>query len=136
VDNPGTYYGAYIVVEPSNQVLFEWPADAVVDFTLVPTGPLIDGSAGTALYYRRTVAALNTENAALGESKYLHDIPIGSYRLTARLTMPDGTVYQLGLATGFGSGPFQESVDVEFQPSTTPLSGGADPLTVQIYTGQ
>lgn len=137
--NPFAYYGAYIQVEASNGIVFDWSPDAHVDFTLEPTGPLMDDSIGRTLTYRRTVEQLNSDNGALDETKYLHDIPIGPYQLTAVLTMPDGTTrYQLYLFTGsvkVGSDSFQQSVDVQFQPSNDPIpsADGPEPLIVQIY---
>lgn len=130
--HPYAYYGAYISVD-TDYLSPNWPEDAVVDFTLVPTGPLIDGSKGKTLSYSRTVAALRTEHPApLEQSHFLHDVPIGPYRLTAQLATPDDTVCSMDLRTGFGSEPFQEIVDVDFQPSTTFPDDGAEPLTLWI----
>ncbi|MEZ0230335.1 MAG: hypothetical protein ACAI25_17060 [Planctomycetota bacterium] len=63
------------------------PEGTKVTFTLVPSGPLIDGSASKTLTFERTFHAL----LASLENPVLVDIPVGGYTLTGVETYPDGT---------------------------------------------
>ncbi|SMB96963.1 carboxypeptidase-like regulatory domain-containing protein [Deinococcus hopiensis] len=62
--------------------------DATVEVTLVPDGPLIDGSKGTAI--ARTLPV----------SKGLGDIPVGYYKVSASLKNADGTKTPLQVGQG------------------------------------
>lgn len=87
--NEGNYSGASIaLVHESPKSL---PGDTKLRLTLTPTGPLADGSAGKALTFTRTVAALGNLAGPLETTNKLHDIPLGRYRLTGFATLPDGS---------------------------------------------
>jgi hypothetical protein len=87
--NAGNYSGAAIrLVHESPKSL---PGDARITMTLTPTGPLADGSAGKALTFTRTVAALGNLAGPLETTNTLHDIPLGKYRLTGYATLADGS---------------------------------------------
>jgi hypothetical protein len=61
-----------------------------VEITLVPDGPLIDGSAGKTI-----TRALQLKEP--GNNYYLYDLPLGTYAVTARLLSPGGAPKPLHL---------------------------------------
>ncbi len=107
-DAPGSYHGAYLTAMTG-----ALPAAAQVVFTLQPLGPLADGSAGRTLAFTRTGAALARGGGPIGETAFLHDIPLGRYRVTAAVREPGGRSRPLLLELAEG-GAAGESVDVAF----------------------
>ncbi len=80
-----------------------------IEVTLVPNGPLVDGSTG------QKIVAMLSEN-----DYYLHDIPVGKYKITARDVT---TKEQLGLSIADSFKPYTSSVaglfvDDDFPGST------------------
>ena len=68
------------------------PADAQLTILLTPTRPLLDGSQGEVLRFTRSAAAADSGyGATLERTMYLHDIPIGTYRVSGHVLLPDGT---------------------------------------------
>ena len=94
-----------------------YPKDSQIEFTLVPQGPLVDGSTGSTVV--RTVK--------LGDDgKWffcLRAIPVGQYSVTARLSTPDGQSIPLRLATKRGdmviNGGGHDSYVMHWQNSLT-----------------
>ena len=62
------------------------PADATVELTLTPDGPLIDGSTGKPLVLKLRGADIHGYM-----DRITRGIPIGRYKATARATLADGT---------------------------------------------
>lgn len=109
--NYHNYYGGTISVDPADTATL--PADAVVTFTFEPLGALIDGAAGDTLIVTRTVAMLEATSGPLDQTRHLHDIPIGAYRLSAVARLPGGAMRQLYLAPSRYDAP-ATAVDVGF----------------------
>jgi hypothetical protein len=89
------------------------PADAVVTVTLEPDGPLADGSEGQPLTFTRTVAALDAFAGPIEESRYLHDIPLGAYRISGTVES-GGTTQALRFRTDPAASP-SEAAPVGFE---------------------
>lgn len=109
--NYHNYYGGTISVDPADTATL--PADAVVTFTFEPLGALIDGAAGDTLIVTRTVAMLEATSGPLDQTRHLHDIAIGAYRLSAVARLPGGAMRQLYLAPSRYDAP-ATAVDVGF----------------------
>jgi hypothetical protein len=73
------YFGGQVRIMNTGYYL---DAAAAVEFTFTPTGPLIDGSTGTA--FTRTLELAPT-------SSDLFDVPVGPYHVTAVLVGKDGS---------------------------------------------
>jgi hypothetical protein len=68
------------------------PASAELTFTLTPTGPLLDGGVGETLTFTRPASAVDGGYSdPLETTMYLHDIPVGTYRIAGTVTLPDGS---------------------------------------------
>ena len=78
-NQPGSYAGATVLIAPGSL-----PASTAVRFTFTPVGPLADGTTGKVLTFDRTGAMLARAGGRLGETAWLHDIPLGRYRVSAR----------------------------------------------------
>lgn len=134
------------------------PGGSTVTITLTPTGPLIDGSEGRVLEWRFVMteqdpdypyggaAIPGYENGGGGRltlsqdwqyhSDYLLDIPLGSYRMTATVTLPDGTTQPLRLGltddeVNYGSVPIA-FVPWEDYSGRSYIGGGITELDVYI----
>jgi hypothetical protein len=77
-NKPESYAGATVLIGPGNL-----PSSAAVRFTLTPIGLLADGTTGMVLTFDRTGAMLKTGGGRLGQTAWLHDIPLGRYRVSA-----------------------------------------------------
>jgi len=117
-----SYYGGYIQLQwgenSSNPSLLS--PEPILQVTLTPTSPLIDGSIGKVLKLKRTIKATTTREGPLERTCYLHDIPIGPYRATATLILPNGDIHPLSVSTNTerrGGRVPGESADLEFSPS-------------------
>jgi hypothetical protein len=78
-------------------------AGARVELTFTPTGPRIDGS---------DVAPF-TRSLEAGRGSDIYDLPVGPYRVTAALVMPDGVSRPLRLGPdGFDTG--RDALDVDW----------------------
>ncbi|WP_295823659.1 carboxypeptidase-like regulatory domain-containing protein [uncultured Deinococcus sp.] len=85
--------------------------DSSVELTLVPDGPLIDGSAG------KTVV----KSARVGENM-LYDIPVGHYAVKATEVHGDGS--RTPLLVGDYSGPGSAASTLDFRPQSGSCVGG------------
>jgi Carboxypeptidase regulatory-like domain len=75
----------------------------VIEITLTPTGPLIDGSEGSVL----------VRDFLFNETYILEDIPLGPYTIQAVLVGNDGSRTPLGLSTKVGLGTESDPNDLE-----------------------
>ncbi len=75
----------------------------VIELTLTPTGPLIDGSEGSVL----------VRDFLFNETYKVEDIPLGPYTLQAVLVGNDGSRTQLGLSTKVGLGTESDPSELE-----------------------
>jgi hypothetical protein len=116
-NNPGSYYGAYMTAMTS-----EFPGDAVITFTLTPIGPLADGSTGKRITFTRTGAALTRGGGPIGETAFLHDIPLGRYRLASEVRYANGVRRALTLDSRSDDDPEGTEIEVDFPAAV--LGGG------------
>lgn len=107
-NQPESYYGGEIIVSRGGV-----PDAAVVRFTLTPIGPLADGTQGKVLTFERTGAMLARGGGVLGQTAWLHDIPLGRYRVSAEARLPDGSRKQLALRNEASSPA--AAVDISFR---------------------
>ena len=113
-----SYYGRAVMAESTQTDRFrQLPRGSMVRFTLTPTGPLIDGSRGRPLVFERTPDAIGRSEGHLDDTGYLYDIPIGPYRLSARLRTPDGHVYDL-FVSAHVPGYSTYDADIAFDPNS------------------
>jgi hypothetical protein len=95
---PGHYYGGSVRVQWFGDDI---PKGGVVEVTLTPQGPLLDGGAGKTLVYRLA-------NGGRGDVS-LNDIPLGRYVMTARF-LEDGKADPLRVRS-FAPGSSDEMLD-------------------------
>jgi hypothetical protein len=126
---PSHYYGGSIdVVDPfdfPNPLVARYPAGSHIELTLEPRGPMLDGSAGEALTVRVDVEgnSLDDPDAYNG---YILDLPVGPYRASAVLVLPDGDEVALRLLADCPYGAedgFTESTDIDFRPTPIYVPG-------------
>jgi Carboxypeptidase regulatory-like domain len=87
--NPQTRYGASVSLANLNN-----PPGATYEITLTPTGPLVDGSTGQAISFKRTV-----DNAGImNEGDYLLDIPLGTYTIAGMGADANGNALTLSFS--------------------------------------
>jgi hypothetical protein len=96
-NEPTSYAGAAVTVAPGSL-----PSAASVRVTFTPIGALADGTKGRVLTFDRTAAMLARSGGRLGETSWLHDIPLARYRVTAEATMPGGATRALLLRDNAG----------------------------------
>ena len=120
-NNPNAYNGAYITALTSN-----FPDDAVITFNLTPLGPLADGSNGKPLRITRTGAALKKGGGPINETSFLHDIPLGRYRIAAQVRYADGATRGTTLELRDGGNTSGATLDITFHANM--LGGGIRPV--------
>ena len=143
-NEPASYAGGMVFITSGNI-----PAAARVRFTFTPIGTLADGSRGQTLSFERSGAMLAVGGGKLGQTAWLHDIPLGRYNVTAVATLPGGNTQSLLLRT---DGAASQSVDISFpankmlpygfrsaaltidgatsrRPQPAPQAGGNPPVT-------
>ena len=120
-DNPDAYNGAYITAMTS-----AFPDDAVITFNLTPLGPLADGSNGRPITTDRTGAALKKGGGPIGETAFLHDIPLGRYRLAAKVRYANGQAAGTTLELRDGGDTSGSTLDIAFQANV--FGGGIRPV--------
>jgi len=76
-----------------------------VRLTLTPAGLLVDGSTGAPVPIE-----MDSGQTRFGAGR-VQNIPLGTYRVTGALVLPNGQTKPLGLSTSF-AGPFQSSFDL------------------------
>jgi hypothetical protein len=77
-------------------------------FTLVPRGPLADGSPASTLTYEREF----DPGSPWLVNPHLADIPLAIYTLTGEEVLPDGRRRPLLMKTGFAS--FADALEIAF----------------------
>ena len=127
--NPNSYNGAYITAMTS-----DLPDDAVITFTLTPLGPLADGTVGRPLTFTRSGAALRGGGRSIAESQFLHDIPLGRYRVAAEVRHANGTREGTTLALNDGGDTSGSTLDITFQANV--LGGGIRPVGIGVSAGE
>ena len=122
--------------KPTGKSLRESDPDASVEFTLVPSGKLIDGSDGKTIVEKIEVKRANTYSCGI------RGIPTGDYKATAKLIKPDGTSEPLRVTTTPGTWDstgyttykmaWATSADVVFPPADAgPMASyGTNPVSV------
>jgi hypothetical protein len=100
----GAYWGATARLFPD---FADGAYDRVVELTLTPDGPLVDGTTGSTI-----VRAVD-----LATTPFALDIPLGAYVVTAARVEPDGSRLPLLVATE-GSAPAPSAL-LEFAPQDT-----------------
>lgn len=99
------------------------PADMVVTFHFEPTGTLADGAPAEAFDVTRSIAELISSSQELGHSALLHDIPLGSYVVSATLADLSGDIPLVFQAR---DGSFVDSV---LLPLESFCEGGCGPFS-------
>lgn len=122
--NPYQHYGAAIGLDG----LYGCPpAGSQFQFTLTPRGPLVDGSSGQAIVFKKTVASAVVDSFTFsGGGQYdqiLGDIPLGVYSLSVTATDPSGNAISLQFTYG---GNAQTSVQ------WSPDPGGIQPGSLTV----
>ena len=126
--NPDAYYGAYITAMSS-----AFPDDAVITFTLTPSGPLADGTRGRTLVIKRTGAALKKGGGPINETAFLHDIPLGRYNMSAVARYADGSQRATVLELRDGSGTTARSLNIDFKANV--FGGGIRSVGIGVTPG-
>jgi hypothetical protein len=127
-NNPDSYNGAYITAMTS-----AFPDDAVISFKLTPLGPLADGSNGRPLTITRTGAALKKGGGPIEETAFLHDIPLGRYRVAAEVRYADGRTGGTTLELRDGGNTSGNTLDVAFNANV--FGGGIRPIGIGLTAG-
>lgn len=91
--NPNSYYGGFVFMLYQGRTL---PDAARVTFTATPITPLADGTQGKPLTFQAT-------GQELKKGKNLMDIPLGRYRISGEVTLPDGAKKQALISGATGS---------------------------------
>jgi hypothetical protein len=126
--NPNSWNGGYITAVASDIA----DSDAVT-FKLTPLGPLADGTAGRALSFTRTGAALQTGSGPIGSSRFLHDIPLGRYRVAAEIRRANGDLEQATLELNDGGGTSGSTLEITFHANV--FGGGIRPVGISVSPG-
>lgn len=98
--------------------VFRMVEKGTIEVTITPVGRLMDGSAGRTFVYRFS------GEGGIGET-YLNGMPLGRYKLTARL-LDDGDALPLQVRRTFGTEAERqvgESIQVEFKPGYSASQG-------------
>lgn len=105
------------------------PEGSVLSLTLTPTDSLIDGSAGEPLSFSRTITATDRPGT-FASDWFWAGLPIGRYRTTATVALPDGTMRPvlvsgrwserggIGLGTRRHKAPFEDETTLLFPPES------------------
>jgi hypothetical protein len=128
-NTPDAYNGAYVTAMTS-----AFPDDAVITFNLVPVGALADGSPGRTIVFKRTGAALKRGGGPIDETSFLHDIPLGRYRMTAAARYADGRTSETILELRDGGNVSGRVLDIVFVANV--LGGGIRPVGVGVVVGR
>jgi hypothetical protein len=132
------YYGGVIIFSGqdinSTKVLSDPPAGSIIEFTLTPVGPLIDGSKGKVITRKKKLSknlmALNPTQ----KERLVFDIPIGKYKITAKVTEPNKKSRALRMATR-NTPTYASTVTVTFHGSGvgTPYDvNGMNPIKIEL----
>jgi hypothetical protein len=100
---PDEYYGGVIIFNGQDinttKVLSNPPAESVVELTFTPVGALIDGSKGKVITRKKKLSKSLMELHPKQEERLVFDIPIGKYKITAKVTEPNKKPRALRVAT-------------------------------------
>lgn len=115
-DKVESYYGGSLKVYGTDDSMLNklvLPEGSVLKGTLVPDGPLLDGSTGKTITFQAPYKA-----GELYET-IQKDIPLGCYTLTLTATLPEGETKTIRLYDGDGheESDYKNSATVEFLPS-------------------
>jgi len=126
-DNPkiaGNYYGGtftvgYWVADDDTSDTPNLPPGSDYELTLTPTGPLLDGTTGRTYILRRHI------DSSLTTTLYVNNVPVGPYRLTARLLQNGrATPLQIKETGPYANNPFglepkqgKDGVALTFRPT-------------------
>lgn len=127
-NEPTSYAGGALHVTPGSL-----PPTAKVRFTLTPIGPLADGSKGRTLTFERTGTMLTRGGGRLGETGWLHDIPLGRYRVSADVTPSGGESRALVLRDNTG-GAAATAIEISF-PARKMYPYGMQSAAISIVDG-
>jgi hypothetical protein len=127
-NNPNSYYGAYITAMTS-----AFPGDAVITFTLTPLGALADGSTGKTIRFTRTGAALVRGGGTIGETAFLHDLPLGRYRVAAEVRYANGTRRALAIDSRDDDEPEGSAIEIDFPAAV--MGGGFRSVNLGLGVG-
>jgi hypothetical protein len=127
-NNPDAYNGAYITAMTS-----AFPDDAVITFSLTPLGPLADGRKGRPLTITRTGAALKKGGGPIKETSFLHDIPLGRYRVAAEVRFANGQRSGTTLELRDGGNTSGSTLDIAFRANV--FGGGIRPVGLGVNPG-
>ena len=127
-NNPNDYNGAYITAMTS-----AFPDDAVITFNLDPIGPLADGTKGRPLSVSRSGAALKKGGGPIDETSFLHDIPLGRYRMTADVRYADGQKKGTTLELRDSGNTSGRTLEIRFAANI--FGGGIRPVGVGVIPG-
>jgi hypothetical protein len=117
-NNHTAWYGASIKMlfntyrEDLKKPVEQGPAGTKVIFTLTPTGPLVDGSAGEVLTFTREY---DPKGHGI-KNGTLPDIPLGPYTLKVEEIAPDGT--KVTLPVGLEYAVYGDSREIRFEPGS------------------
>jgi len=108
-----------------------------VTFTFTPVGPLVDGSPGSTIARRVTIDTRN----AFQRFFTLTDVPVGAYRLSAAIVLPDGRNIVLAVSPdpntngAQAAGPDSSGATILFRPAEGGIEG-TRPVIVRIAPAQ
>lgn len=101
----GNYYGGTVVlgwtIDDERGVFSSpnyLPNNSTIEFTLTPSGPMLDGSRGRTIVIRKTVGASSPNQL------YVNNIPVGPYQVSAKLV--GGGALKLRETGPYGNRPF------------------------------
>lgn len=102
-------YGAKVAYYDNSPVFIR---DEEIEFTLIPQGPLVDGSTG------QTITGFATESfsmvgTAVGTG--LNDVPLGRYQLSARYVPKDGSASRMLSVRLRDTGNYSDKVIINFE---------------------
>lgn len=100
-DDDGAWFGGTIRLFPA---LEDGDYNSIIELTMTPTGPLIDGSTGAVL----------TKTVELQKTTYVLDIPAGAYKVTATRVKSDGTRMPARVGRSFTA--LSNETEFEFDP--------------------
>ena len=110
------YFGAEVrVMNGSWEGTHPLTRDSMVEVTLTPDGPLIDGSAGKTIVRKVSY-----------DDGFLYDLPVGHYRVTAAELGPDGARTPLVLNDASGAARFQGTLDFHAEGGSCGGYGGSN----------
>ncbi len=122
-DDLGKYYGGQISLSyyGSTDISGKEPDSSKIKITATPVS-LIDGNAGKELTFEKTMGELKSDGK-------LNDLPIGKYKLKAKLTNSAGKEFILKFSK---SSAYIEEYEFTFRPGLTSLDA-ADSEIISLY---